>query len=418
MWRIFIALAILAAGIALALPSGGGIQLPLVRGVRAAVAHDVAIRGRGVVSQFYYRRTGVRFWPLGFDYAQLTPQVDAFGQRIVYHGMFNVGSYRPAVVQEALGAMAKDGYNTVRVFLDPRCASGCLGAGGVLSQRYLENVTDFLRRAARQGLEVVLTTDFVPDRTVYTKVIADAAQWPFEGENADFLTAAGVSANAAFWHNLVADLVRLGAPVQTILAYELRNEVAFDLTAARLQGRTGSVVTANGRRYDPGNPASRQRMLDEGLVYWTDRVREAIREVDPSALIAIGFPIVPSPPGSQPLALAKAVIHHSTADLVDVHLYLGTSLDAPAYARELGAKTDPKPLLLGEYGAFQDGYPTARAAAKALVSWRQLTCTLGFDGWLLWSWDTTGQYEPWTASAGNGTIEHALIPTARVDPCR
>ena len=34
------------------------------------------------------------------------------------------------LVQEALGAVAKDGYNTIRVFLDPRCASGCLGAGG------------------------------------------------------------------------------------------------------------------------------------------------------------------------------------------------------------------------------------------------------------------------------------------------
>jgi hypothetical protein len=417
MWRIFISLVILVGGIAVALPDGGGIQLPLVRGVRAAVAHDVAIRDRGGVAQFYDRRTGLRFWPLGFDYVKLTPQVDAFGQRIVYHGMFNVGSYRPAVVQEALRAVAKDGYNTIRVFLDPRCASGCLGAGGVLSQRYLENVTDFLRRAARLGLEVVLTTDFVPARTVYSKVIADAAQWPFEGEYADFLTAAGVSANAAFWHNLVADLVRLGAPVQTILAYELRNEVAFDLTAARSEGRTGSVVTANGRRYDPGNPASRQRMLDEGLAYWTDRVREAIREVDPTALIAIGFP-VPSPPGSQLLALTEAVIHHSTADLVDVHLYLGTSLDSTAYARELGAKTDPKPLLLGEYGAFRDGYPTARAAATALVSWRQLTCTLGFDGWLLWSWDTAARADLWTARAANGTIEHALVPRGRFDPCR
>jgi hypothetical protein len=45
------------------------------------------------------------------------------------------------------------------------------------------------------------------------------------------------------------------------------------------------------------------------------------------------------------------------------------------------------------------------------------SCPLGYDGWLMWTWDTLEQPEFWTAIHEEGAIAAALSPIVRPDPC-
>jgi hypothetical protein len=76
-----------------------------------------------------------------------------------------------------------------------------------------------------------------------------------------------------------------------------------------------------------------------------------------------------------------------------------------------------KPVILGEFGANRRAYPTAALAAQALLEWQMASCQYGFDGWLLWTWDTDAQAELWKGMSEKGEISAALAPVNRPDPC-
>ena len=45
-------------------------------------------------------------------------------------------------------------------------------------------------------------------------------------------------------------------------------------------------------------------------------------------------------------------------------------------------------------------------------------CGYGLKGWLLWTWDTPqAATDVWNATDGDGSINNALSPTSRPDPC-
>ncbi len=74
-----------------------------------------------------------------------------------------------------------------------------------------------------------------------------------------------------------------------ILSYQLRNELFFEANAPPFTLNSGMVSTANGKTYDMASAADRQRMMDEGLIYYIETIREKILSVDPTALISVGF---------------------------------------------------------------------------------------------------------------------------------
>jgi hypothetical protein len=77
-----------------------------------------------------------------------------------------------------------------------------------------------------------------------------------------------------------------------------------------------------------------------------------------------------------------------------------------------------KPVVLGEFGAFRDPYPDIGGAVEALTGWQAESCTYGFDGWLLWTWDSAGGFtETWNGTDSDGALSDALSPTNRPDPC-
>lgn len=167
--------------------------------------------------------------------------------------------------------------------------------------------------------------------------------------------------------------------------------------------------------------------MDDNLAYFTDQVRASILSVDPTALVTVSFfaPQEPNPwrPGDFRLIRTKPIFERSSMDFLTIHPYPGTGLTLPQFMENFGLTgTEQKPIVFGEFGAYADPfvYISPADAAPALQQWVANSCAFGVDGWSLWTWDTEAQPDGvtlWNALADGGTLEHALAPNDRPDPC-
>ena len=373
------------------------------------VDHRIGVRVLEGAGELFDRVSGERFVARGTNLIRL-----AGGS----HATLDPARYDPDRLEDALAEMAGRGYNVVRVFLNSRPGGmpGDNAAG--LSDAYLDNVVDLLRRARAHGVFVLLTLDWLPEN----------AAWAFDGAplidnvNAMYLAPEGVTANERFFAELARALVRRQAPLDALLAYELRNELYFTDAYPPFSLTEGLVTTANGRSYDLASDEDRRSLLEENLVAWVDRMRSAILAVDPTALVTIGFfqPQGPNPSrqGDDRLIETRDVIRASTVDFVDLHGYPGGELNLAQLVENYDLPTlTAKPILLGEFGAEHGPYPTVDDAVRALVEWQVESCVYGFDGWLSWTWDSAEQPEFWNAMDAGASIADALSPGVRPDPC-
>lgn len=390
--------------------------------------HRIGVRvGTDGVGEFYDRTTNQTFTPRGGDYAHLADLPFVFGGHGMQHAVLVPQIYDPVQIDNALGQMSANGYNTVRVFLSPSCTT-CMGniqAPG-LNSDYMNNVVDFLVRAKNHGIFVLLTTDFPPDAGGYLDPLAQADPMLFADANLRFLPAQGVQSDQMFWHDFVQYLVNANAPTDYILGYELRNELSFASNFPPLSLMVGLVTTANGLTYDMSSEAAKQQMLQDGLQFWMDSQTGVIKALDPTALVTTGFfePQTPNPSriGDSRLVVIYPAAANSAIDFVDLHPYPGINLTLQQYVENYGSFPFPqKPLLMGEFGAFQWVYPSAQQGANALRVWQAASCPLNFRGWLMWTWDEPdAQQAPqplWNALDGMGEVNIALRPISRPNPC-
>jgi hypothetical protein len=235
------------------------------------------------------------------------------------------------------------------------------------------------------------------------------------------LRGGGILVATEFWQDLAEELIKQDAPLDAIFAYALRNELSFEANSPPLSLSSGRVTTADGKAYDMASADDRDRMLQENLVLWIDKVRAAILRVDPTALVTVGFfvPQQPNPArvGDSRLAITAPAIWESQADFIDLHPYPGFGFPLDQYAENFGMEgMRAKPIIMGEFGAPRSSYPSASSAGRALRAWQVESCNYGFDGWLLWTWDTEDPFF-YDALTGEGEINHELAPNNRPDPC-
>jgi hypothetical protein len=382
--------------------------------------HDIAVRIQDGIGQFYNTLTGEQFIPRGNNYIRLANQQTSDGT-ILYHSTFNIGLYNPTEVEEALRQMQADGYNTVRVFLNPCCEENSLGdpAGG-LSQEYVRNLADFLQKAKDHAIYVIITTDSIPGVGGYTEILDSTWSTDFGGYNAHYLTKGGIRAEIRQWSDLIQDLISEDAPMDAIFAYELRNELFFESNSPPLNYGTRMVSTANGKKYNMAVVEDRQRMMDEGLVFWIDSIRHEILKLDPTALVTVGFfpPDKPNPwdSGTRVIRTYPA-IWESSLDFIDLHPYPGGySLEKLAENFEMSGMLE-KPIIMGEFGMARSSSTDEARTARILHDWQVDSCSYGFDGWLLWTWDSKEQTDFYNGLYGKGLINQVLMPLSRPDPC-
>jgi hypothetical protein len=414
------ALTLVSTLLAAAGVSGGALASGAARTPSKPSVHRVGVRTVGGFAELFDRKTGARLVVRGNNYHR----VDA-GQSGTDQVTFGVGRYDAPRAEAALAAMQALGYNTVRVFMAGECPSGCIGNGATrrLSSRYLRNVADFLRRAKRHQLFVIVTMGFLPGGTVYDELLNRDTSALVQNVNINYLTRGGIQAWQTFWQDAIKGLRAQKAPLDDVLAYDIRNELAYVRDAPPFSLTSGQLSAPNGRTYDLSDPAAQVRLMDDGLVYFVNRVRAAIRKVDPTALVDASFfvPEAPNPTriGDIRILRTQGVIERSQADLVDLHIYPGFDLTLPQFMQNFGvAGPTRKVVVVGEYGAFRAPFPTAADGLAAMIALQAGTCAYGIDGWLLWTWDTDESGESlWNATDAGGVLAAGLAPKNRPDPC-
>jgi len=371
-------------------------------------AHRIGVRVVQGEGEFFNRQTGDKFVPRGFDWVRLSN-----GD----HAAFDQGVYNAEQIDDGFERIAQLGYNTIRVFLSTY-DGGVLGTATKLNGPYLDNVSDFIDRAAAHGLYVILTQD----------ELAGSSHYQFStdpnigGINAVYLSNGGVANDATYFGDLVHELVARGTRLDGLLAYEVRNELYFSSTHPPFSMSSGTVTTANGQTYDLSSEDDHLRLLEDNLLNWIAVTRSAVLAVDPTALVTVGFfqpqGPVPSRVGDDRLIETKRAIEESAADFIDLHGYPGGELNLHDIVTNF--KFEPKtakPIVMGEFGAEHAVYPRMDDAVRSLLGWQTASCTYGFDGWLLWPWDSADQPEFWSGVDENGRLAQVLAPVTRPDPC-
>jgi hypothetical protein len=374
--------------------------------------HRIGIRTVDGVSEFYDRASGEKFIPRGFNYVRLAPMI---GPNL-WHSTLNPGFYNPERAESALQSMHALGYNVVRIFIDCcRQGSNAGAYGSGISDAYIENVVDFMDKAKGSEIYVLMILDGTPAQGGYDELWRQCCE-TFDGDNLRYITMGGLAAKRRYDRDLIRALIEAGAPTDWIFAYDLTNEVSFSVDKTPFTLTSGTVITANFIEYDMSSAEEKQRMMDENLVYWIDQQRDAILDVDPTALVTVSFPAINT--GRTTVNPAPA-IYESSADFIDLHTYIGWGITLEQYMLRFGLTSIPqKPIIMGEFGMTTRSFPDAAAAAVGLVKWQAATCSYGFDGWLMWTWDTDESSDLYTAITGQGQISQALSPISRPDACQ
>ncbi len=359
---------------------------------------------------FFVKATGERFVPRGFNHTVLAKH---------WHATFNVGVYRHDVMEKILAEMHRIGANVIRVWIWGR--QGETGFTGNKKSRgldgaYMENVVDFLRLAARYQIYVIPILDETPHNAYYDALMVDPAHEAnpdVGGYNRQYLAQGPIAAK----HAAIADFIRYikasdPGLLNTVLGWSLANEVFVNYTDGPFSPGAGAAQTANGKQYDMTAKDRRQACYDEGIVHWANQLTNAIKGVDPEALVTAGMwtsdasgrtpvnglmpddkdPRVPP----RPSALGGP---NSLLDFIDVHIYPwdGTSKVRPdRHERELVSK----PAIVGEYGVFKDKTPDqARTMLREML---EQAYAIGYHGDLFWVWNLVGvPGQTWSAVEEN-----------------
>lgn len=385
--------------------------------------HRIAVESVGGEGAFLDTATGARFVPRGMNYNRF---ITRYGSAIA-DDLLTTSHYDPVTVSEDLAAMSALGFNTVRILIDTCLpASGCAGtgpSGRSVNPGYLDNLADFLSIAAEHGMVVIVASNTLPDDSWWVNETARLQTDQFESANNEFLNPEAVPIYVDYWRQLVQGLVDRGARTDVVLGYELRQEHHFHIDYAPLSLTSGTVTTANGETYDMASQADKDRMIDEGLVYWADLLRDEIRAIDPTALVTVGFFTPNSPnqvngPDETRLVRTSYFLRNAAADFIDLHHYAGNGVDDSDIWENFGIDgVAEKPLILGEHGAFRHWWPNEAAGAASVMALEVEACRVGFDGFLVWAWRGDLSEDLYWATDGDGEVAAVVAPVNRPDPC-
>ena len=380
--------------------------------------HHIGVRVVNGVGEFYLRITGEKVVPRGMNYVRLGPQTKMDGSPTFGHSLFDPDKYDPAKVNADLQKMHADGYNVIRVFLSPD-TMGTLSGG--FSPAYMDNIVDLLNHAEQNQIYVMFTLDWIPGGKYGALMNQDCCS-RFAMMNVNFLSNGGLRANKIFFQDFARELIHRGAPTEYIFSYQLRNEMFYDSDQPPLSFNEGVITTANGKSYNMASAEEKQSMLEENNVFWLDSIRAAILQVDPTALVSVGFfhPHGPNPSrmGDPRVVVSAPALWQSQLDFIDLHAYPGFELTLKQYLENFGMNDmQEKPIIMGEFGGEITRFSSIQDAARIFVQWQVESCSFGYDGWIFWTWDLTEQPDFFNALMQDGAINGVLAPVARPDPC-
>lgn len=334
--------------------------------------------------------------------------------------LFEPELYHQWNVENALSQMNQYGYNYVRVFLE--CETLIHGfnlSSPGIPMNYTMNVIDFLLRAAKYNLSVMLTSSWNPAN--YQSII-DSYPRPanISGVNEVVFHLGQAVAKAQFFRDLLQQIQNTSSKaLETIFAIDIFNEISISVHSLPFS-LTSGVVVYRDISYDMAKGTDRQLLLDTASNIWMNTVATAIKSIAPSILVTAslfspndvghkGFDGVQNrPPNADPrYPLRPGSLVNSLADYIDVHIYAG-----PDPAGDMAGAAIPrtKPILMGETGTYKPWYKNISIAAQTIKSIMIKSLDYGYGGWGIWNWDTTEELTFWTLTEQNNTLNNVLSP--------
>ncbi len=378
----------------------------------------IGIRADKSGAVFVLKESGTPFFVKGFNYIRLrgghaTFDADTKSTKAHYEG---------DRAEAMFSTLSKAGYNTVRVFIIGRSKytpgiAGDYDTTKAVYEPYMENVLDFLRRATRHGIRVFPTfgDGGVPRNAYYRERL------PEKGNNKNLLilTKDGIAARREFITSFLSYIKdKEPALLPTLLGLQCQNE-AYLLSVQRpFSEKEGKFTAANGKSYDLSSTEQRQALMDEGYRYYHKSIAAAVKGIDPDMLVSEGV-FVPRAVGKDPIKHAGVwpgktrderypptltTIGTGALDFLDVHFYHVTANPknvASQFRRNLGSTNfftpqmteirKKTPVIMGEFGAFDDHEKTFAAAVDNIVQVRDLANKEKVNGMLFWTYDCQEQ---------------------------
>lgn len=367
---------------------------------------------------FIVTETGEPFIPRGFQYVRI--------RNNGAHYVHTPGFYQPLAAEEMFADLAEHGFNIVRIFLG---FDGLFDESGI-SEAFLDNLEDFLRRARRHGIYVILERRYVLPVGAYGTALANWESQFIQGivpgpNNMRYMSKAYTKAMSLFWRDLV-QAIKSRDPdlLSTVFAYELENESEFRVNESPIVDTSGTFYAPDGVAFEVSDEDTLQALLDHCTILWANAAVSAIQEVDPSAMVstsvftyrASGRPDGPGKPRSttaidpryplRPVALARSDLSY-----VDIHLYpesidaIRAHLESIEFTRlrEI-CNNSGKPIFVGEFGALKPIFPDFAPAYEMIECVTPRLFEQGFAGYCFWTYDCHEQPYVWNAKAKAGQI--------------
>ena len=368
-------------------------------------------------AQFVLKNSGNPFFVKGFNYIRLQPG----------HSTFDAATdsteahYEPERAEKMFQTLEKNGYNTVRVFIIGRSKTNP-GIGGNFDttqgnyEPYMDNVLDFLRRATRHGIRVFPTfgDGELPRNAYYYNRFKKTGN----NKNVLVLTEKGIEARIEFITSFLSYLKEHEpAVLPTLLGLQCQNEAYLKADQWPFSEEEGVVKAANGRRYDLSDTEERQALMDEGYRHYHKRIATAVKAIDPNMLVAEGV-FVPRAVGKDPKKAAGlwpgkykderypptlTTLGDGVLDFLDVHFYRANTKESVEkafknnlastgfFAKKMKSIRVKKPVVIGEFGAFDFVEKTFEEAVDNMVIVRDLALEANVNGMLYWTYDCQEQ---------------------------
>jgi hypothetical protein len=217
----------------------------------------------------------------------------------------------------------------------------------------VDNLIDLLRTAKKYGIYVLPTFgDGELPRNEYYKPIYEKLSKQTgekmnlaEPYNSIYLLADGIEARKKTMVDTFEYIKSVDPSLlETLLAIQCQNELSIRTDQWPFNLTEGKITTANGKTYDMSDADSRQLCMDEGLNYYHQSLRKAVKAIDPQLLLAEGaftLRIVGKGPVKNKgvykldardnrLPPTATVMGDSGLDIIDIHIYHVNRVETPA----------------------------------------------------------------------------------------
>jgi hypothetical protein len=366
-------------------------------------------------AQFLLRESGAPFFVRGFNYVRLRGD----------HSTFDADTtntkehYYPDRAEAMFAALEKAGFNTVRVFVIGRSRTNPGIAGDysttkAIYEPYMENVLDFLRRATRHGIRVFPTfgDGGVPLNAYYRERFREKGR----NSNVMILTEQGIAARTEHITSFLS-YIKDNEPalLPTLLGLQCQNEASLHADRWPFTQKEGTFTAANAKTYDLSKTDERQALMDEGYRHCHQCIVVAVKAIDDEMLVAEGV-FVPRAVGKDPKRHAGVwpgktrderypptltTIGKGALDFLDVHFYRNKRMEKESvdqafrlnlgstgfFTVEMAEIRKQKPVIIGEFGAFDSVEKTFEEAVDNMARVRDLALEAGVNGMLYWTYD-------------------------------